>query len=294
MLELPNPFAGEGGVIRLPEGPGCDPGSLVEQVLAGTYDKPFVIEDDGARCLYFTRAFIQTEMRLADPYALAFAYTRAMMAFLLFLPDPRSILMLGLGGGSLAKFCHRRLPGARITAVEIDPHVVAFRDQFLLPADDGRFRVVLGDAVAHVAQGEERHDVVMVDAFDPQGVAPTLCNRAFYADVRQSLDRRGVLVANLVGEKTERGAHLAMIRKAFGDNVLLLPLPDDGNQVVFAFRDAAFEPRWRWIAGQAKAMGARFDLDLAAFAVKLERSRKQGLARRGLDDAPEPGRRRLL
>jgi spermidine synthase len=85
-----------------------------------------------------------------------------------------------------------------------------------------------------------------------------------------------------------------MIRKAFGDNVLLLPLPDDGNHVVFAFRDAAFEPRWRWIGEQAKALGTRFGLDLDALAAKLERSRKLGLARRGLDDAPEPGRRRLL
>ena len=294
MLELANPFEGEGGVVRLLEDPDGDRDHLRESLLAGTYDKPFVIEDDGARCLYFTRAFIQTEMRLADPTALEFAYTRAMMAFLLFVPDPRSILMLGLGGGSLAKFCHRQLPRARITAVEIDPHVVAFREQFLLPADGDRFRVVLGDAIAHVAQEESRHDVVMLDAFDPQGVAPTLCNREFYADVRNGLDRRGLLVANLVGEKSERGAHLAMIRKAFGDNVLLLPLPDDGNHVVFAFRDAAFEPRWRWIAGQARAMGARHGLDLAGFAMKLERSRRQGLARRGLDEAPEPGRRRIL
>ena len=52
-----------------------------------------------------------------------------------------------------------------------------------------------------------------------------------------------------------------MIRKGFGDNVLLLPLPEDGNHIVFAFRDPGFEPRWRWIGEQAGAMRARYGLD---------------------------------
>ena len=146
MLELPNPFPNEGGVIRLLEPRGGDREALIDRVLARRYDKPFVIEDDGARCLYFTRAFIQSEMRLADPYALEFAYTRKMMGFLLFLPEPRSILMLGLGGGSLARYCRRHLPAARLTAVEIDADVIAFREQFLLPAEGERFRVVRADA----------------------------------------------------------------------------------------------------------------------------------------------------
>jgi len=280
MLELPNPFGGEGGVIRLLETRQCDREAIVGRILAGTYAKPFVIEDDGARALYFSRAFIQSEMRLADPYALEFAYTRKMMGFLLFLPEPRAILQLGLGGGSLAKYCHRHLAAARITVVEIDPDVIAFRDQFLVPPDDARFRVVRGDAAQYVAQCEDDHDVVLIDAFDRDGVAPSLCTREFYRDVRGLLGRKGVMVANLVGRKEERLAHLEMIRTVFDGNVILLPIADDGNYVAFAFRDPAFEPRWRWIDGQAKAMHARYGLDFPAFAGKLERSRKRGTLRR--------------
>jgi spermidine synthase len=285
MLELPNPFGGEAGVIRLPEPPEADCEAIVERVLAGLYDKPFVIEDDGSRCLYFTRAFIQSEMRLADPLALEFAYTRKMMGFLLFLPEPREILMLGLGGGSLAKYCHRHLPAARITVVEVDPHVIAFRDQFLVPPDDARFRVREGEAAGYVAQCQERPDVVLIDAFDRDGVAPSLCTREFYESVRGILARKGLMVANLVGEKGERMAHLAMIRAVFGDNVILLPIADDGNHVAFAFRDPAFEPRWRWIDEQAKAMRARYGLEFPEFAAKLKRSRKRGYLR---EEMPQP------
>lgn len=292
MRELPNPFANEGGVIRLLEPDGCDAGELVDRVLSKRYDKPYVIEDDGARCLYFTRDFIQSEMRLADPCALEFAYTRKMMAFLLFLPEPRSILLLGLGGGSLVRYCHRHLPAARLTAVEIDPHVIAFRDQFLLPADGERFRVVRADAAGYVAQCGDRPDVVMIDAFDRDGVAPSLCTREFYQDLRALLPKRGLAVANLVGPKAERVAHLEMLRTVFDGNVILLPIADDGNYVAFAFRDPAFEPRWRWMEGEARAMRTRYGLDFPALAARLERSRKLGYLRREMH-APEVRTRRL-
>ena len=286
ILELPNPFDGEAGVIRLLEPPECDREMIVGHVLSGRYDKPFVIEDDGARCLYFTRAFIQSEMRLADPFALEFAYIRKMMGFLLFLPEPREILMLGLGGGSLAKYCHRHLPAACITVIEVDPHVIAFRDEFLVPSDDARLRVVQGEAAGYVAQCEERPDVVLIDAFDRDGVAPSLCTHEFYEGVRALLQGKGVMVANLVGEKAERMAHLEMMRDVFDGNVILLPVAEDGNYVAFAFRDPAFEPRWRWIDEQARAMRARYGLDFPAFAAKLARSRKRGTLRSAMQSLP--------
>ncbi len=280
MLELANPFAREGGVIRLLEPRNCNREALVDRVLSGTYARPFVIEDEGKRSLYFTRAFIQSEMRMADPFALEFAYTRKMMGFLFFLEAPREILLLGLGGGSLVRYCRRHLPGARITAVEIDPDVIAFREQFLLPPDDANFRVVRADAAGHLAQCDTQPEVVLIDAFDRDGVAPSLCTREFYESVHEAMAAGGVMVANLVGPKAERLAHLAMIREVFDANVILLPIADDGNYVAFAFRDPAFEPRWRWMATQAKSMRARYGLDFPAFAGKLERSRKLGYARR--------------
>ena len=46
---------------------------------------------------------IQSAMRMDDPFALELDYTRCMMAFLLFHPQPRRALMIGLGGGSIAR-----------------------------------------------------------------------------------------------------------------------------------------------------------------------------------------------
>jgi spermidine synthase len=79
-----------------------------------------------------------------------------------------------------------------------------------------------------------------------------------------------------VGPKAERAAHLEMIADVFNGNIVVLPIKSDGNYLVFAFRDSAFEPRWRWIESQAGAMQKRFGLDFPKFAAMLKRSRKDG------------------
>ena len=72
--------------------------------------KPYVYDDAGVRRLHFDSAAVQSSMRLSDPYALDLSYTQAMMGFLLFSAEPRHILIVGLGGGSLSKYCHHRFP----------------------------------------------------------------------------------------------------------------------------------------------------------------------------------------
>jgi spermidine synthase len=106
---------------------------VLRKVVSGEYDRPFVIDDGSTRTLHFSLSLIQSTMSLKEPFALELDYTQAMMSFLLFLARPQHIFMLGLGGGSLAKFCWRHVGSARITVVEIDPDVIAFRDEFELP-----------------------------------------------------------------------------------------------------------------------------------------------------------------
>jgi spermidine synthase len=111
-----------------------------------TPPKLLVRTEGDRRTLEFAPGDIQSEMRLSRPDALVLDYARAMMCFALFVPRPAHILMVGLGGGSMAKFCHRHFPQARITVLELRADVIALRKQFLVPPDDARFKVVHADA----------------------------------------------------------------------------------------------------------------------------------------------------
>ena len=276
ILVLPSPFLSDTDTIRLLEPADCDGPCLLRQVRSGEYDKPFVIDDGTTRSLHFSLSLIQSTMSLKDPYALVLDYTQAMMGFLLFCPRPRQILMLGLGGGSLAKFCYRHVGSAKITVVEIDPHVIAFRDEFELPPDDARLSVIEGDGAEWVVKSrewDERPDVVMMDAFDRHGLSGSVSSIGFYQSVHDALSGRGVMVANLAGDKDSREDHLAMIAQVFDDRLLTIRLPD-GNDIVFAFRQPGFTPRWREIGNLAKALRTRTGLDYPRFAQRLERSRR--------------------
>ena len=107
---------------------------------------PLVHTRGDRRTLEFTPGMIQSEMKLSAPDRLMLHYARAMMCFTLFKPKPRHILMVGLGGGSLVKFCHRHLPDSSITVLELRADVIALRQQFMIPPDDARLRVIHADA----------------------------------------------------------------------------------------------------------------------------------------------------
>src|SRR3954447_3052915 len=148
-MASPPPLAA--GRLRLLEPVDSSHAELLKQLTDGTYKRPFIEDCGPLRYLHFHIDNVQSVMQIDDPYALCLAYTRKMMAFLLFNSEPRRILQLGLGGGSLAKFCYRHLPDACITVVEIDSDVLALKQEFLVPGDDARFRVVQGNGVDYVA-----------------------------------------------------------------------------------------------------------------------------------------------
>jgi spermidine synthase len=198
---------------------------------------------------------IQSCMRLKDPTALILDYTRAMMACLLFNPAPRSILMIGLGGGSVPKYCHLHLPATDITVVEINPEVIALRDEFLIPPDSERFRVVCADGAAYVAQPPARYDVLMVDGFTGQGQPEALCSRPFYQACQAALNDDGLLVVNLHAEMPRCGELTQRIERCFGGHAVSVATDDGDNRVVlagsgeaFAACAQSFEARWAALA----------------------------------------------
>ncbi|MCX8476295.1 MAG: fused MFS/spermidine synthase [Sphingomonas sp.] len=199
-------------------------------------DGPALLELGDLCALLFDPSMMQSVMRLSDPNRLLLDYTRVMMGFLLLRPMPRRIEMIGLGGGSLAKFCHRYLPDADITVVEIDPRVIALRDRFRIPQDDGRFRVIHADGADFARDDPSRPDVILVDGFDRYGQTERLDRFEFYRDCRDRLGDDGLLVVNLCDNPLARGISKSRLRHAFGDAFAVVPIEGEQNRIVFASR----------------------------------------------------------
>ncbi|OWT77323.1 MULTISPECIES: fused MFS/spermidine synthase [unclassified Achromobacter] len=177
---------------------------------------------------------VQSRMSLRQPDALDLEYTRLMMGFLLFQPEPAHIVQIGLGGGSLAKFCHRFLPRARITVVEIDPRVIAMRDEFRIPPDDARLSVVQGDGADFVRTHAQAADVLLLDGYDDNGLPARLRGREFFEDCRRCLRHHGILVANLHRQAQDYSPCLYDLMALFPSGLLEVADEDLANSIVYA------------------------------------------------------------
>jgi spermidine synthase len=213
---------------------------LHKRLVEDRYDKPFLMENRKTRSLCFAiHGSVQTEMLLDEPDTLVSAYTRKMMGFLLFCRRPREVVMIGLGGGSLAKFCHRHLPATRMTVIEINAGVIALRSHFQIPPDDSRLRVIHEEGSAYLAamaRSNQCADVLLVDAFDRQGIATGVMDRSFLQDALRVLSRRGIFVVNLVADLYVCHCYIEQIRSIFGGPVIAVTVDDGSNMVVFAGR----------------------------------------------------------
>jgi spermidine synthase len=269
-LQFESPWCFDPGTVRLPSPPdGLSAEEAARRLLGGELEQPYIVETSSERRLHFTHCSVQSIMSLDEPDALLTAYTRKMMAFLLFNPRPRRIVMVGLGGGSLAKFCFRNLPGAQITVVEIDARVVALRDEFCIPADNDRFRIVCDDGARYMSKRSELIDVILVDAFDPVGLAPTLADSDFYVHAAERLSPRGVLVMNFSGEIARYATHIRRIRAAFGGSALLVPVAADDNLLLFAFTRRIPWPTTARYESRAQRLQARLALEFPRFLRRI-------------------------
>src|SRR3977135_1334560 len=177
-------------------------------------------------------------MRLDAPDRIECDYVRAMMAFLLFHPSPRDVLLVGLGGGSMARFIHQRMPQTRVTVVEIDPGVVtAARRYFRFPEEDARLEIVIGDGAEAVPQRPASCGELRGDGFVTGRRSKNLCTQSFYDGAFAALRPGGVLVANFMSDDKRIETHCGRIEESFGRSPTLLLAEEEDNIIAFALRD---------------------------------------------------------
>jgi spermidine synthase len=224
-------------------------------------------EEGPVRHLHLGSEWIQGSMLVEAPLVLVHEYIQRMMAGLLFL-DPASLperqaLQLGLGAGSLTKFCHKVLRARNTTAIELNPQVLhACKGWFNLPADNPRMQVVLADAAQEIKKPRwlGAVDLLQVDLYDEEAAAPVLDSPDFYADCRATLTQEGTMTVNLFGRSSSFQKSVDKIAAAFGmDAIWAFKATREGNTVVLAQRTAS-RPKSSLLAERAEFIGREWGL----------------------------------
>ena len=166
------------------------------------YREVLVYENGDVRCMCFTRncrVGRQSCLDTRHPDRIVMNYPKMMLGALFVKPAPQSVLIIGLGGGTIPRTLRRLVPNVRIDVVEIDPAVVRVAGRYFSFVAGDKTRVIEADGRVYVKRalrGTQRYDMIMLDAFDHEYIPEHLLTQEFLQEVKALLAPGGVLAAN--------------------------------------------------------------------------------------------------
>lgn len=173
------------------------------------YHRIRVEQDTEARYLYFDRT-LQSAMNLDDPTSLRLLYPRFTSLGLTLAPDPKRVLIIGLGGGSIAKKYNHEFPSMELDVAEIDPEVIQVAKKYFYFQEGKNVRVHAQDGRLFLMRARQRYDIVLLDAYYADAVPFHLTTREFFQIADSKLTSKGAVVVNMIGSVT--GSRSKMVR----------------------------------------------------------------------------------
>jgi spermidine synthase len=211
--------------------------------------------------------YLESAVDLADPLKLVVHYTRTLFSAAFFEPQPKNVMMIGLGGAGFHRVFVHAFPNARIQSVELDPKVFELSQTKMAFKPTERTPVAVMDGRLFVKRNREQWDWLILDAFRGGFVPPHLKTEEFYRECAARLTERGVFVTNLHQGTELFAADLKTIQKVF-PQVVLFETAGRGNVIACAVKYAApvitGPAEAAALARSNPALAAR--LDLAALA----------------------------
>ena len=210
------------------------PGILIHRSHVG--DNNLDVVDDGPfRSLHFNSLSIQSRMQRSEPERLVIEYTQAMMLALAFHMTPKRALLIGLGGGSQARFLLKHFPDCHIDVVEIEPAVTELAHHFFSLPHTERLLVHHTDTegfIDHI-DIQPTYDLVLIDAFDASGPVASIFNPGLLQSIQGLMTRDGICAINMW--QTDARAYAALchtIEASFQAPVYDIPLTEDPENIV--------------------------------------------------------------
>ncbi|MBD3670989.1 MAG: fused MFS/spermidine synthase [Gammaproteobacteria bacterium] len=216
-------------------------GILIHRVHTGE-DYLDVVDYADYRSLHFNSRSIQSRMLLSDPDRLVLEYTEAMMLALAWQPEPKRVLLLGLGGGSQARYLLRHFPECQLDAIEVLPRVTELAREFFSLPDTDRLTVYHMEAEAFMQSGhlKESYDLILADAFDHNGPVVSVFDETFLQALNQALAPDGVCVFNMWQTDARDYAEVChRVQSAMACDLYDVPLTEDPENIVLIATQAA-------------------------------------------------------
>lgn len=225
-----------------------------------------VVEAFGVRCVHFGTDARQSAMALAEPDRLELSYLRAMLIGLIVVRDPSKILILGLGGGSLARFLLHNFPEVRIDVVELRPAMVEVAQNYFGLYPNDRLHIHISEAGEFLSrsltEGVAAPELILVDLFDEQGLAPVVLQHDFFAALAAFLGHGGIVCINLwSGHAQSLQTATKLLKLYFPGRTYSLPVIGRGNVIGIGLEQSTHWPTGKSAMPRIQQMEFRLGIE---------------------------------
>jgi spermidine synthase len=165
----------------------------------------------------------------ANPLELAFPHYKLMPAGLLYVEEPESLLMIGLGGGTTSRYLHHHMPALKIETVELDPGVISAAGKYFGAVEDSTYSITAADGRIFLIRNRALFDIIVVDAYRGGYIPFHLTTQEFYKLLRTRLKAGGCMLANLNGRSRLFDSSLRTLKSVFE---VVDTFSTEGNNVV--------------------------------------------------------------
>ena len=221
-----------------------------------------VIDDGRVRSLHFDAVEKQSAMDLEHPENLILSYTVYMMSGFLFNPSAARILCIGLGGASIPRFLAHFLSACRVDVVEIRQEVIDIARKYFFLPNDQRFRYFKEDAATFVVRQDlDTYDMILVDAYDEQGVATSVTESRFFHACAAMLAAKGIFCINIWSHPSHIYHDvLQEIRNQFGSWVFELAVKDRTNRIILGVHPEGPKPSLQLLKKRSQTLESELKL----------------------------------
>lgn len=145
-------------------------------------------------------------------------------------------LILGFGGGTVAKLISRSFPKAKITGVEIDQEMIKLGKKYFGLEKIKNLKIIQADAVKFIASKPNKFDLIIVDLYLGDKIPKNSESKKFLENLRKLTSSKGVIIFNRLFYKKHKQQAENFIKKL--DNLFskIKLLRAFSNLLVFASR----------------------------------------------------------
>jgi spermidine synthase len=195
-------------------------------------------DNEGLRTLWFLGdESPQSAVKVGDPDHIQFKYAQAITVALALFEEPKRVLVVGLGGGTLPSLFRKHYPRMEIDTVDIDPDVVDVAKKFFGFREDATMHAYVEDGRQFIEKCRTPYDIIFLDAYGSEDVPYHMVTKEFLQAVRKATTPKGVVASNIFSAD-DNPLHDAMIRtyQEVFDSVYLIATKDT-NEIVLAMPD---------------------------------------------------------